>query len=118
MATRITPSTLFKDLPFLSTHNSTLIDAQLCGTVSMELIERTLNMLEFFPICIELDVCKYSKQGALINTTFIDHYSKVFITFPKTNQDQNSHRKLYHEKIRHIRHLIQVTIKVYPKSIQ
>ena len=52
MATRITPSTLFKDLPFLSTHNSTLIDAQLCGTVSMELIERTLNMLEFFPICL------------------------------------------------------------------
>ena len=84
MATRITPSTLFKDLPFLSTHNSTLIDAQLCGTVSMELIERTLNMLEFFPICIELDVCKYSKQGALINTTFIDHYSKSFITFPTT----------------------------------
>jgi hypothetical protein len=82
MTEPISLNTTFKELSFLSTHNSSLIDAQLCGTVSMRLIEETLDYLEFAPVCIELDVCKYSKNRIKkVANTFIDHYSKNFITF-------------------------------------
>ena len=87
MTEPITLNTTFKELPFLSTHNSTLIDAQLCGTVSMRLIEETLEYLEFTPVCIELDVCKYSRdRSKKVANTFIDHYSKNFITFDTSSK--------------------------------
>lgn len=87
MTEPITLNTTFKELPFLSTHNSSLIDAQLCGTVSMRLIEETLDYLEFTPVCIELDVCKYSRdRSKKVANTFIDHYSKNFITFDTSSK--------------------------------
>ena len=52
----ITIDTPLSQLPFLSSHNSILIDAQLCGTLGFSIIEKMMSNLGKMPVCIEIDI--------------------------------------------------------------
>ena len=97
----ITIDTPLSQLPFLSSHNSILIDAQLCGTLGFSIIEKMMSNLEKMPVCIEIDISVFSKKtfsasesskrstGLLKRSKkskkqlniYVDHYSKNFNKF-------------------------------------
>ena len=98
----ITIDTPLSKIPFLSSHNSILIDAQLCGTLGFSIIEKVMSNLGKMPVCIELDISVFSKKIFYVKNTgskrsksskqlniYVDHYSKNMNTF-SLNPDSNS----------------------------
>ena len=65
----ITIDTPLSQLPFLSSHNSILIDAQLCGTLGFSIIEKMMSNLGKMPVCIEIDISVFSKKTFSVKKT-------------------------------------------------
>jgi len=69
--TKVKINTLpFHELNFFSTHNSAINKCQIGCNSNMNEIKRYLKFIEFFPICIELDLI-YNAKG-----TFVGHLTK------------------------------------------
>ena len=63
----------FYELNFFSTHNSAIHDCQIGCNSNMDQIKRYLKFIEFFPICIELDLINTDNTD---NGILIGHLTK------------------------------------------
>jgi hypothetical protein len=74
---KATLETPFSQLKFLSSHNTLITHAQMCGTIELNTAKELINQLQYSPVCIELDISEYSMKQ-IPDTIFIDHNSNRF----------------------------------------
>lgn len=74
---KATLDTPFSQLKFLSSHNTLITHAQMCGTIELSTAKEYIAELPNTPVCIELDISEYSMKQ-IPDTIFIDHNSNRF----------------------------------------
>ena len=71
-----------KNVKFLSSHNTFVLDLQMGGTIGYDAVEEMIGYAKKMPVCIEIDISRFSSYDINNpddgNKIYVDHHSRSF----------------------------------------